>query len=414
MAVKVAPLTDKKIKSVKNAEKDYVLSDGNGLQLRIRSNGTKAWNFNYKHPQTRKRINIGIGVYPGVSLINARKKAQIYRDLLAQDIDPKEERDIKLNQEKQVTEFTVKNIALEWYELKKDDVTEDYALDIWRSLERHIFPKLENFPISTITAPQVIELLRPIESKGSLETVKRLIQRMNEIMTYAVNGGVIYANPLSGIRANFKKPKKAHMLALKPEELPELMIAIANANIKRTTRCLIEWQLHTMTRPSESAGSTWKEIDIDNKIWTIPAERMKKRKEHIVPLTDQMLALIEVMRPISAHREFLFPSDRNPRTHANSQTANVALKRMNFGGRLVSHGLRSIASTTLNEQGFESDLIEAALAHVGDNQVRNAYNRTDYLERRRPMMNWWSGHIEEAAKGSNSITGLKNLKLLKA
>ena len=414
MAVKVAPLTDKKIKSVKNAEKDYVLSDGNGLQLRIRSNGTKAWNFNYKHPQTRKRINIGIGVYPGVSLINARKKAQIYRDLLAQDIDPKEERDIKLNQEKQVTEFTVKNIALEWYELKKDDVTEDYALDIWRSLERHIFPKLENFPISTITAPQVIELLRPIESKGSLETVKRLIQRMNEIMTYAVNGGVIYANPLSGIRANFKKPKKAHMLALKPEELPELMIAIANANIKRTTRCLIEWQLHTMTRPSESAGATWKEIDIDNKIWTIPAERMKKRKEHIVPLTDQMLALIEVMRPISAHREFLFPSDRNPRTHANSQTANVALKRMNFGGRLVSHGLRSIASTTLNEQGFESDLIEAALAHVGDNQVRNAYNRTDYLERRRPMMGWWSGYIEEAAKGSNSITGLKNLKLLKA
>lgn len=414
MAIKVIPLTDKKIKLAKSAEKDYVLSDGNNLQLRIRANGTKAWNFNYNHPKTKKRINISIGVYPGVSLINARKKAQIYRALLSQDIDPKEDRDTKLNEEKAITKHTVKNVALEWYELKKHDVTEGYAKDIWRSLERHIFPKLENLPISKITAPQVIELLRPIEAKGSLETVKRLTQRMNEIMTYAVNGGLIYANPLSGIRANFKKPKKTHMLALKPEELPELMRAVANASIKLTTRCLIEWQLHTMTRPSESAGAKWDEIDIDNKIWTIPAERMKKRKEHIVPLTDQMLALLEIMKPISAHREFIFPSDRNPRTHANSQTANVALKRMNFGGRLVSHGLRSIASTTLNEQGFESDLIEAALAHVGDNQVRNAYNRTDYLERRRPMMGWWSAHVEEASKGSNSITGLKSLRLLKA
>jgi len=415
MAIKVIPLTDKKIKAATIKEKDYVLSDGDGLQLRVRSNGSKTWNFNYRHPLTKKRININIGKYPSVSLVNARKKAVGYRDLLAQDIDPKENRDQKLDEEKAITEHTVKNIALEWYELKKHSVTEDYAKDIWRSLERHIFPKLENTPISNITAPMVIELLRPIEANGNLETVKRLTQRLNEIMTYAVNGGIIFSNPLSGIKANFKKPKKSHMLALKPEELPELMITIANASIKRTTRCLIEWQLHTMTRPSEAAGAKWEEIDLENNIWTIPAERMKKRREHVVPLTEQTLALIEVMKPISAHRDFLFPSDRNPRTHANSQTANVALKRMNFGGRLVSHGLRSIASTTLNEQGlFEADLVEAALAHVSDNEVRNAYNRTDYLERRKPMMSWWSKHIAEASKGNNSITGLKTLELLKA
>ena len=411
MVVKVTPLNDKKIKNAKTKDKDYVLSDGDGLQLRIRASGSKLWNFNYKHPQTRKRINIGFGIYPSVSLLNARVKASKARSLLAQDIDPKENREKQLIETKEITEHTVKNIALEWFELKKNSVTEDYSKDIWRSLEKHILPKLENIPISHITAPQVIELLRPIEANGSLETVKRLTQRMNEIMTYAVNGGIIYSNPLSGIRANFKKPKKSHMLALKPEELPELMIAIANASIKRTTRCLIEWQLHTMTRPSESAGARWDEIDLKDKTWTIPAERMKKRKQHIVPLTDQTLALIEIMKPISAHREFLFPSDRDPKKHANSQTANVALKRMNFGGRLVSHGLRSIASTTLNEQGFESDLVEAALAHVGDNQVRNAYNRTDYLERRRPMMGWWSDHILEASKGSNSITGLRCLKI---
>ncbi|MCK5818558.1 MAG: tyrosine-type recombinase/integrase [Psychromonas sp.] len=411
MPIRVVPLSDNKIKKSIIKDKDYILSDGDGLQLRIRSNGSKVWNFNYKHPCTRKRVNINIGKYPGVSLLNARKKAQSYRDLLAQDLDPKEEREKMRNEVKAITEHTLKNVALEWFELKKGQVIPDYAKDIWRSLEKHVLPKLENMPISNITAPQVIELLRPIEASGSLETVKRLTQRMNEIMTYAVNGGIILANPLSGIRANLKKPKKKHMLALKPEELSELMTAISNASIKRITRCLIEWQLHTMTRPSESAGARWDEIDLKDKTWTIPAERMKKRKQHIVPLTDQTLALIEIMKPISEHREFLFPSDRDPKKHANSQTANVALKRMGFGGRLVSHGLRSITSTTLNEQGFESDLVEAALAHVGDNQVRNAYNRTDYLERRRPMMGWWSDHILEASKGSNSITGLRSLKI---
>ena len=190
------------------------------------------------------------------------------------------------------------------------------------------------------------------------------------------------------------------------------MGAVANASIKRTTRCLIEWQLHTMTRPSEASGAMWKEIDMESKVWTIPSERMKKRRDQRIPLTDQMLAILEVMKPISGHREFVFPSDRDPKKPCNSQTANMALKRMGFAGRLVSHGLRSLASTTLNEQGFDRDLIEAALAHVDDNQVRSAYNRTDYLERRRPMMNWWSEHILEAATGCFSVSNIKQLKVI--
>lgn len=226
-------------------------------------------------------------------------------------------------------------------------------------------------------------------------------------MNYSVNCGLVFSNPLSGIKAAFKKPKKENMASLKPEELPELMSAIANASIKRTTRCLLEWQLHTMTRPAEASGARWDEIDLDTKIWSIPPERMKKRREHRIPLTEQALALLETMQPISGHREFVFPSDRDPLKPCNSQTANMALKRMGFAGRLVSHGLRSLASTTLNEQGFE-----AALAHVDDNQVRSAYNRTDYLERRIPMMSWWSGHIDEAAQGSLSVTGRKQLKVI--
>ncbi|ANU35684.1 integrase domain-containing protein [Vibrio scophthalmi] len=412
MALKTARLNNKQIDNAKARDKDYVLSDGEGLQLRIRTNGSRLWNFNYIHPQTKKRLNMGLGSYPSLSLANARKLAVSARELVAQEIDPKEYRNEQKHQIQVIHEHTLFNVASEWIERKKDEITVDYAQDVWRSLELHVFPIIKTIPVSQITAPMIIELLRPIEAKGSLETVKRLTQRLNEIMTYSVNCGLIHANPLAGIKAAFKKPKKENMASLKPCELPELMMAIANASIKRTTRCLIEWQLHTMTRPSEASGTRWEEIDLEKKVWTIPPERMKKRKEHRIPLTEQALSLLAVMKPISEHREFVFPSDRDPKKPCNSQTANMALKRMGFKDRLVSHGLRSLASTTLNEQGFESDLIEAALAHVDDSQVRAAYNRTDYFERRIPMMSWWSGHINEASKGSLSISGMKSLSLV--
>lgn len=404
------PLTATEVKNAKSKEKEYSLVDGQGLKLRVLPSGSKQWQLNYYRPTNGKRANLNLGRYPEVSLVQARKSALEARELIAQRIDPQEHKEQKLQEHKAIHEHTFLNISKEWFEIKKHDVTPDYAVDIWRSLELHIFPYLSDTPVKQITAPQVIELLRPIEAKGSLETVKRLIQRLNEVMGYATNCGFISANPLTGIRKAFKKPKKENMASLSPAELPELIEAIANANIKRTTRCLLEWQLHTMTRPSEASGARWDEIDWEEKIWTIPAERMKKRREHRIPLTEQMLAILEVIKPISSHRDFIFPSDRDPKKPCNSQTANMALKRMGFAGRLVSHGLRSLASTTLNEKGFDRDLIEASLAHVDDNQVRSAYNRTDYLERRRPMMSWWSGHIEEAAKGSLSVTGTKQLK----
>lgn len=406
------PLTATEVKNAKSKEKEYSLVDGQGLKLRVLPSGSKQWQLNYYRPTNGKRANLNLGRYPEVSLVQARKSALEARELIAQRIDPQEHKEQKLQEHKAIHEHTFLNISKEWFEIKKHDVTPDYAVDIWRSLELHIFPYLSDTPVKQITAPQVIELLRPIEAKGSLETVKRLIQRLNEVMGYATNCGFISANPLTGIRKAFKKPKKENMAALAPAELPELIEAIAIANIKRTTRCLLEWQLHTMTRPSEASGARWDEIDWEEKVWTIPAERMKKRREHRIPLTEQMLAILEVIRPISGHREFIFPSDRDPKKPCNSQTANMALKRMGFAGRLVSHGLRSLASTTLNEQGFDRDLIEASLAHVDDNQVRSAYNRTDYLERRKPMMCWWSGHIEEAAKGSLSVTGTKQLKVI--
>lgn len=412
MAKVTTALTDKEIRNAKARDKDYVLTDGQGLQMRIRSNGSKLWNYNYIHPLTKKRVNIGLGTYPDISLVGARKQAANARTQVAQGIDPKDQRTADRHHQLNLRGQTLFKICQEWFESKKHSITTNYADDIWSSFEKHIFPILGDKSIHQITAPLAISVLRPIEARGNLETVKRLAQRINEVMTYAVNGGIIQSNPLAGIKANFKKPKKENMVTLKPEELSELLATLANASIKRTTRCLIEWQLHTMSRPAEAAGTTWDEIDFENAVWNIPASRMKKRKPHRIPLTSQALDLLDTMKPISGHREHIFPSDRNPRSHCNSQTANMALKRMGFAGRLVSHGLRSIASTTLNEQGFDGEVIEAALAHTNDNQVRSAYNRADYFERRKPMMEWWSKHIEENAKGSLLSTGFKGLKVV--
>ncbi|HIF9255924.1 TPA: integrase domain-containing protein [Photobacterium damselae] len=396
-------LTDKQLKNAKPKNSEYVLSDGYGLQVRIMSNGTKSWRFVYKHPENGKQSRLTLGTYPVLTIANARKKANQYRELIAEGIDPKAHLQRQHDERIALTKNTLYNISKEWFQVKKEDVTKDHAGDIWRSLELHVFPYLKEQPISQLTAPMVIDVLKRTEAKGSLETVKRLTQRLNEIMIHAVNCGVIHANPLAGIKSAFKKPQKENMKTLTPQELPDLMRSIANSSIKPTTQCLLEFQLHTMTRPNEAAGARWDEFNLEEKVWVIPANRMKKKREHRIPLTEEVLSLLQHMKAISGQREYVFPADREPTKPTNSQTANAALKRMGYAGRLVSHGLRSIASTTLNESGHDPDVIEAALAHVGGNEVRRAYNRTDYYERRRPMMDWWSKHIIRASEGYFSI-----------
>lgn len=407
----VKPLTSTQVKLARPADKEYTLSDGDGLLLSVRPSGAKVWLYKYQKPFTKKRTNLTLGQYPSISLADARKKRDEAKSLLAKDIDPKEHRDDVVKRQEEALSNTLKAVATNWFPVKKSKVTPEYAEDIWRSFELHIFPSLGDRPIHTIHATHAIKVLKPVAAKGSLETVKRLCQRLNEVMTYAVNTGVIESNPLAKIHAAFQPPKKQNMPTLKPEQLPELMKTLTTASIKLTTRCLIEWQLHTMTRPG-NRRTEWSEIDHERSLWVIPAERMKKRKEHLVPLTPQTLALLEVMRPISGQGKYIFPSDRKPGQHANDQTANAALKRMGFAGQLVSHGLRALASTTLNEKGFDPDVIEAALSHLDKDEVRRAYNRTDYVERRRSLMSWWSEHIDDAGTGSMNL-GSKHLKVVR-
>ncbi|CAH7428647.1 integrase domain-containing protein [Vibrio fortis] len=398
MARPAVQLTDKKVKSTKPTGKEQLLSDGRGLQLRIMPNGTKSWRFVYKSPATGKRSNITLGKYPDLSIANARKITEGHRELVALSIDPKHHKKEEKEKADAIYKHTLFNVSQQWMEQKKSTVTEDYAKDIWRSLELHVFPSLGSQPISMVTAQTVIQTLRVVEAKGSLETLKRLSQRLNEVMLYAMHSGLINANPISNIFATFKKPQQEHMKALEPHELPELMATLSEASIKRSTRNLIKFQLHTMTRPNEAAGAKWSEFDLESRVWTIPAERMKKRKKHRIPLTDEVIVLLNVMSSMRVKSEYVFPSATDPKKPMHSQTANMALKRMGFGGRLVSHGLRSIASSTLNAAGHDYILIESALAHLIGNKTHRAYSRTDYLERRRDLMAWWSKHIVDATR----------------
>lgn len=390
------PLNNTQIQNAKKKDKEYNLVDGDGLALRVKTNGSKIWIFNYYHPHTKKRKNISVGSYPEISLARARDKRKEYRALLIDNIDPKNHRDTQLKQETEAHTNTLEFVGSQWFEVKKTTVSTDYAIDVMRSLENHIFPYLGKVPITQISAQDTIKKLEPLKAKGQFETLKRVIQRLNEIMTFAVNTGLLQANCLAGISKAFEKPKTKNFASIKPEELADFLKALSRAQIKRVTRCLIEWQLHTMVRPGEAVLAKWSEIDFENKLWKIPPENMKKNREHIVPLSEQAMELLGELKDMTRHREYIFPADRDPKSHTNAQTANAAIKRMGYEGKLVAHGLRSIASTALNEEGFSPDLIEYCLAHVEQNEVRRAYNRSEYIEQRRPLMQWWSDFISEA------------------
>ncbi|WP_049061231.1 integrase domain-containing protein [Klebsiella aerogenes] len=381
MARTTRPLTNTEVLRAKALEKDLTLHDGDGLFLIVKTSGKKLWRFRYQRPATKQRTMMGLGAFPALSLADARGLRADYLALLANGIDPQIQAEVAEEEQQIALDSIFSTVAANWFQLKSKSVTPDYAKDIWRSLEKDVFPAIGEIPVQQIKA------------RGALETVRRLVQRINEIMIYAVNTGLIDANPASGVGMAFEKPKKQNMPTLRPEELPKLMRSLIMSNLSVLTRCLIEWQLLTLVRPSEASGARWIEVDFDKNLWTIPAERMKAKREHIVPLSPQALEILEVMKPISAHREHVFPSRNDPKQPMNSQTANAALKRIGYGGKLVAHGLRAIASTAMNEAGLNSDVIEAALAHIEKNEVRRAYNRSTYLEKRKELMSWWGNFI---------------------
>ncbi|MEI6895930.1 MAG: tyrosine-type recombinase/integrase [Psychromonas sp.] len=407
---KTIPLTATEVKQAKPTFRDgklimRKLSDGEGLQLRVQPNGKKSWFLDFINPYTKKRTSLGFGPYPAISLADARKLRMEARELLAKGVNPKDERDTARRLLSDEHDHTLIKVATQWFKMKENHITVGYGKDIWGSLTRHIFPKLGGYPITQLTAPRVIEVIRPLEENGKLDTIKRICQRINEIMTYAVNAGLITNNPLIGIGKVFSPVQTSNNPALEAHQLPELMSAISIANVRLTTRCLIEWQLHTMTRPNEAASAKWVDIDFENKLWIIPAAVMKTNVVHKVPLTYQMINLLTLLKPENGHREFLFPSSHKPKCHANASTVNMALKRMGFSGRQTAHGFRRLARTTLAEEGFNFEALEACLSHKVGTSVSQAYNHATYMNQRIKIMAWWSKHVEQAAMGNHSLAG---------
>lgn len=414
MAKKIVPLTDTQIKAAKPQGKDYSLYDGAGLLLLVKANNCKIWQFRYYRPITNKRTTISFGSYPEVTLQQARKQREESRKLIKQNIDPKERREEDKWRKQNELDNTFFAIAEQWFKFKTDQGLEEVTLKkAWRSLENHVFPYFKEIPITQVTAVKAIKALQPLNNNNKYETVKRVCRRLNEIMYYAVNMGMIDNNPLAKITDVFNSPKVKNQPTISPKELPEFMRALAIANIELQTRCAIEWQLLTLTRPSEAVGAKWQEIDFDNKVWSIPAERMKMDRSHNIPLSIQAMCLLDMMRAINSNNEFIFPSMKPPYNKPmSSQTANMAIKRMGFQGRLVAHGLRSLASTALNEQGFNYDVIESALSHIYKNSVRRAYNKAEYEKQKKIMLDWWGNFVEQASKGSISLSGNKALKVV--
>lgn len=390
-------LTDTEIRKAKPTEKEFTLWDGDGLFLRIKPSGKKIWHLGYTVPLTKKRAKMSLGFYPYLTLAQARALRDEYLSLLAQGIDPQSHNEQKAQALKDATEHTFQTVAKKWLDekIKTSGISQDHAKDIWRSLERNIFPTLGDIPIKEIRPKMLKQHLDPIEQRGVLETLRRIISRLNEIFRYAATEELIEFNPADNLTQRFSKPKKQNMPALAPSELPRFIVALANASIRLETRLLIEWQLLTWIRPGEAVRARWTDIDEENRFWNIPAEFMKMKRPHKVPLSKEAMRILESMKPISGHREWVFPSIKAPLSHMHEQTANAAIIRMGFGGELVAHGMRSIARTAAEEAGkFRIEVLEAALAHSKKDEIIAAYNRAEYLAERIELMQWWSDYVQ--------------------
>ncbi|KAE9527930.1 integrase arm-type DNA-binding domain-containing protein [Testudinibacter aquarius] len=413
MARTVKILMKTQVDKAKPSEKPYHLADGGGLYLLVKPSGVKTWQFNYYKPISKKRTYISLNNYPDFSLAQARSKREEFKALLAQNIDPQLYQQQETERQQQADNNTFAKIAAAWFEERKTRArfSEKTAADTWSMIERHIIPHFGELPITQITALMAINAFKPLQIRGTLETLKRAIQKMNEIMTYALHRGIIESNPIANIGKEFDSPTVTHMKAIQPEQLGEFLTALANANLTRTTRLLIQWQLLTMTRPAEAATARYSDINEKERIWTIYIQKGLKTtdegREHKVTLSRQAIAVLHEVKKLSGGKTYLFPGIKNPSSHIDPQTANAAIKRIGYRGKLVAHGMRAIASTALNEartpdglRRFDKDLIEVALSHINNDDVRMAYLRAEYLPHRFDMLQWWGDYVEQAAQNA--------------
>ncbi|MBI5438847.1 MAG: tyrosine-type recombinase/integrase [Nitrosomonadales bacterium] len=376
------------------------LHDGDGLYLWVYLDGRKYWRMRYW--QTDKEKSLSVGVYPKITLSDARKKRDELRKQLQADLDPSAERKATNLRKKLANVNSFEAVALEWYNKQLHTWVEHHASDVKRRLESNIFPTLGKRPIDQINALELLETIRKIEARGAYDLAHRVLQVCGQVFRYGIATGRCTRNLSTDLRGALNPHVMQHQSAVRPEELPDLMRAIAKYDETgdKQTRLALQLLAQTFVRTNELIGAEWTEFDLDNALWIIPAGRMKMKTEHVVPLARQALAILAEIKEISGGSRFVFPG-RNRDKPISNNTMLFALYRMGYKGKMTGHGFRAVASTILNETGFKPGVIERQLAHCERNEVRGAYNRAEYLPERKKMMQHWAdylGSIEAGAK----------------
>lgn len=374
------------------------LTDGKGMYLLVKHAG-KYWRMDYRFAGKRKTLSLG--VYPDVSLKRAREKRDDARRMIADDIDP--------SMQKQATRTAKKDsfeaVAREWFAKEKAIWKPSHADTVIGRLENNIFPWLGDTPINDIEPPDMLAVLRRIESRGAIETAHRIKRVCGQVFRYGIATGRCKRDPVPDLRGALQPVKQTHLATITdPKRVGELLRAIEGYSGTFEVKCALQVAPYLFVRPGELRHAEWSEIDIEAAQWRIPAEKMKMGRLHLVPLSRQVVAILRDLQPLTGRGKYLFPSVRSATRPMSENTINAALRRMGFEkGEICGHGFRSMASTILHEQGWNTDVIERQLAHVESNKVKSAYNHAEHLPERVKLMQAWSDYLDGLRTGADVI-----------
>lgn len=400
------PLTDLAIRRTEPRSRPYKLADERGLALIIRPNGSRSWRLKFRFGGKEKSLSFG--QWPEVGLAEARRRRDDARLLLRDGVDPAARRREARHDARVREETAFEAVAREWHAMRSPEWSESHAGYVLRRLEADVFPALGARPVDEIKAPEILKVLRKIERRGAGELARRLLQSISAVFRYAVSTSRAESDPTRDLRGGLGKVEHTHYAALDEKELPEFLrrLTINDVRMFETTRLAMLLMLHVFVRTSELIEAPWSEFDFEAREWNIPAERMKKHRPHIVPLSDQVVAMLYVLRSEHPDSRYLFPSAGGRAVTMSNGAILMALRRMGLKGRMTGHGARAIASTILHEMQFSPLAIERQLGHVEKSKTASAYNRKyerDALPERRRMMQAWSDYLDGIAKGATVI-----------
>ncbi|MET3077460.1 integrase arm-type DNA-binding domain-containing protein [Pantoea leporis] len=381
-------LTDIQIRRAKPQEKPYTLSDGLGLALLINPDGSKGWRFRYRFNGKAKLMSFGS--YSLVSLAEAREKRDVARKQVANGVDPVEERKAQKLAKQLSAENSFEAISREWHTNKADRWTVAYRDEIIKTFEQDVFPFIGNRPISEIKPLELLEVLRRIEKRGALEKTRKVRQRCGEVFRYAIITGRAQYNPAPDLVVALSTPSQKHHPFLSSDELLHFVKDLEAYTGSLITKNATKIVMLTGVRTQEMRFATWSEVDLEKGLWEIPAERMKMRRPHTVPLSTQVIQLFKQLKPLTGHYPYIFIGRNNRSKPISKESVNQVIELIGYKGRLTGHGFRHTMSTILHEKGFESSWIETQLAHHDKNRIRGIYNHAQYIEQRCKMLQWYA------------------------